>query len=167
MGARTKIKRYISGLMQTELTNILADEPQVIGTIPVEVPSKGLRRWTDRVGLTKPRTAERTLELTLAKMLTFQRITSLVSQLDLDVDSHYDNFARNAPILAVIIATAIHNKPEPVPDELAEAILTNFTNAQLKNAADQVYRGLDYDPFYDTMGLLLNLRPTERPATTV
>jgi hypothetical protein len=95
-------------------------------------------------------------------MQTFHRIGALVVKLKTETDSdagQFDLVYRNGPVLASIIACAIEDA-EP-SKQFVELIMNNFTNAELHAAAKEVYRGLDYDPFYDTMVLFLSLNRTD------
>lgn len=155
---------------QADLLGPILNEPEPVKTIPVEIEPKGLRYLLVKCGLAKPRT--RTVELiyTYSTMHTFQRITELMSRIKTEsqADSpHMDLYNANAPILAAVIATALHNNSKPVPSELVDAIMKHFTNDELHKTAQKVYRGLDYTPFYNTMELLLSLRPNDTPETTV
>lgn len=144
------------------------NEPEPVKTIQVDIEPKGWYRLLCTLRLAKPRT--RTVELiyTYSTMHTFQRITELMSRLKTDIEAgHMDFYNFNAPILAAVIATALHNNPSPVPSELVDAVMQNFTNDELHKTAQKVYRGLDYTPFYDTLVLLVNLMPNDTPETTV
>lgn len=147
--------------MLLESIQSITNTPEPIRTINVNIEPKGFHALLVRLRLSKPKTKPVELIYSLSSMLTFQRISELVLSLTTGGESHFELYNSNSTTMAAIIATAIHNDPSPVPSELVDAILKNFTNAELHNTAQKVYRGLDYTPFYNTMELFLNLMPTD------
>lgn len=135
----------------TELEDII-DEPVPIKTIKLK------RTWWQRV----TRKPAKTIQLTLSRSTTrtAYKITKLVKSLQTTAeDNLLDLIHDNAHTMALVIATAVHNRNDiPLPDYLVDAILDNFNNEELKEASERVYRGLDVENFFGSMALLKGLQ---------
>jgi hypothetical protein len=145
--------------MQKEFLSLAINDPLLLKT--VEVKEKGwLNRILYRFGAKKPTVVR--LELTNASLKTGWRLSLIVKQMreankEQGSDDTFDLINASTYHLASLIATAVHNKPEPVPDRLTEIVADHFTSEELFATAQEVYRRLDPSSFFGTMGLFQNM----------
>lgn len=141
--------------MQKEFLSQVINDPLLLKTI--EVKEKGwIAGAMYRLGLKKP--LEVKLDLTNASLKTVYRVSLIaeqmkeVTQQNGDGDT-FDLIRASAHHLASLVATAIHNKPDPVPESLVELVMDHLSSEELFATAQEVYRRLDPSSFFGAMGL--------------
>lgn len=150
---------YLSKFMtQREIANTFTDEPVSIGS--VRIPKLG---WLGKkLGFT------RTLELQVhglpagkVEMIGAELFDMLGEDaiIDKNQSDQINLLLKNNidPIVRVVALGCSRGSQKPSP-ELEKAVKFQFTNAQLLNAFQEVYRRLDLEPFFGIMVLAKSLK---------
>ena len=141
------------------LTNLI-NEPELIKTI--QLPRRTI---LEKLRLKQPPILE--LKLTGVTMRTMQKAAQLILGYKLEAEDTFELAALNVFQHASIIALVIHNHNSPVPPELENAVLDNFTVNEIKELSHKVYRRLDIENFFVSMGLIRGLAIVkDTPETT-
>lgn len=106
---------------------------------------------------------EQALILSALSMRTNYKLTYLIADLVTgsnqkgEMEKVLEVINLNSFLMANILATAIHNKNSKTPDYLIDTVLDNFSQAELKLAISEVYRRLDVQTFFESLGSLRTL----------
>lgn len=156
--------------MQKEFLSQIINDPLLLKTVVVK--EKGwLNRAMYRLGLKKPTLVR--LELTNASLKTGYRLSLIVEQMkeasrENGEGDTFDLIKASTHHMASLVATAVHNQPDPVPESLVELILEQLGNEELVVTAQEVYRRLDPSSFFVAMGLFQRMTiASDIPETTV
>jgi hypothetical protein len=145
--------------MTKDFTKNIVNEPEIFKSI--KLPPENLwQRIMQRIGIKKPDMLN--IEIQGATYRTAKKISLMI--LDMRTESDFDGDDKVFDImqssfddLAKIIATAVHNKPTPVPQRYVDAIMDGITNEEGKTIVAEVYRRLDIANFFVSMGFLKNM----------
>ncbi len=101
---------------------------------------------------------KRTVTITGATLGTMIRVSKLLLSLQVTemtkerfLDWSYEQIESGAPVMARVIAAAIHNRKSAVPESLVNEILDNFTAQELLITAQVVIGRIDIMAFLTTI----------------
>lgn len=141
-----------------DITEALLEKPSFIKTVQIDSKEEPkLSRWHRlliSIGIRQKPPVPKVnhdLLVTPAKLDTVYELSGLigeVTEITKNTTQEHKLVRSLTPLLVKILATAIANKGDDVPNWLLEVIGSQFTNAELNAAAREVYRRLDYENFY-------------------
>lgn len=157
-----------------KIADTLLDEPLVISidvdSEPIK-PKNKLEKILQKIKLkrkeTKPRIVE--FKLTSCKLRTMVRISRLFLNLDSSpmpdvkdvLEYAYKSIDTNAYLLAEILASAIHNRKDEVPQSLIDLLYDNIKPRELRYFMDVVVDKLNVSDFISSIALVRNLNVIE------
>lgn len=158
-----------------EIVEAVLETPSFLKTIQVDPnPPVNLSTWLKiliylRIK-SKPLKQKSTFDLYLkpANLKTVYAISGLLSEvndLQKSAISEHSLIDSTGPLLSKAIAIAIHNNQGIAPEWLVEAIEDQFNPKELREAAIEVYRRLDYESFFGTMVSLRLINQIDTPET--
>lgn len=146
--------------MQKQFISNIVDEPKIFKLIKL----KPANRWQALLQRFKIKDPEYLpIKIQAASYRTSKKIALLIleiknkSELEGN-DQIYDLVYSNSDVMAMIIATAVHNSPTPVPDILIDSLFDNFTNQEMKEIIEEVDRRLDIASFFGGISYLKKIQ---------
>lgn len=101
---------------------------------------------------------KRTVQITGSTLGTMIRLSKLLLSIDITpmpqdrlLDWSYEQIESGAPVLARVIAAAIHNKKSQVPESLVNEIMDNFTAQELLATSQIIIGQIDIMAFLTTI----------------
>lgn len=137
----------------SDVADTLLEEPKELSydIKPKSWIHKTLQKW-------KWMPKKRTVQITGATLGTMIRISKLLLSIDVTpmpqdrlLDWSYEQIESGAPILARVVAAAIHNQKSQVPEKLVDEITDNFTAQELLTTSQIIIGQIDIMAFLTTI----------------